>query len=204
LDRLVVWAPHDNRVHGYYGRTTVNMLQGITLFKNYYKEKRGQSNLIGVAPDAGAAEFMIPFCRDMNLNTAVTAKYRPEPEKAAITDIMGDFEGMQEAIVLDDMINTGGTVEAVVKKLYKDYGIEKIWLGVSHFLGSSQAQERILELHESYGLEELIITDSVPATQEFLELNFVTTHSLAEPFAQAIYCIHHDLSLTNTINGPND
>ena len=196
LDRLVVWAPHDNRVHGFYGKIPVDTLQAIHLFREQYKEKAGQQNVIGVAPDAGAASFMIPFCRKMNLNCAVTAKYRPEPEKTAITDIMGDFNGMDEAIILDDMINTGGTVEAVIKKLSAEKGINTIWLGVSHFLGSSQAVERLIELHEDFGLEEVLVTDSVPAKKEFQELDFVKIISLKEPLADAIHCIHHNLPLT--------
>jgi len=196
LNRLIVWAPHDNRVHGFYGKVPVDTLQANQIFKKQYAEKNGQKNVIGVAPDAGAAAFMIPFCRNMNINCAVTAKYRPEPEKTAITDIMGNFEGMDEAIVLDDMINTGGTVEAVVKKLYTEKGIKKIWLGVSHFLGANKAKKRLIKCHEKFGLEKLIVTNSVPLKKEFKDLGFVNTVSLEVPFANAIHCIHHNLPLT--------
>ena len=196
LDRLVVWAPHDNRVHGFYGKMPVDTLRANTLFLAHFHDHQGRSEVIGVAPDAGAAGFMIPFCRQMNLHCAITAKYRPEPEKAAITDIMGDFSGARKAIVLDDMINTGGTVEAVVKKLFTEKGIEKIWLGVSHFLGSTQAMERLMALHQDYGLEEVVVTDSVPPDHDFKALDFVKIKSLDKALANAIHCIHHNLPLS--------
>ncbi len=196
LDRLIVWAPHDNRVHGFYGTTPVDTLQANHLFMKYFEEKKGQPDLIGVAPDAGAAAFMIPFCQQMNLDCAVSAKYRPEPEKAAITDIMGDFTGKREAIILDDMINTGGTIEAVIKKLYQEKGIQKFWLGVSHLLGSTQSQERLEKLQARFGLQELVVTDSVPLTDAFNHLGFISTAPLAEPLANAIHGIHHNLPLT--------
>ncbi len=196
LDRLVVWAPHDTRIHGFYGKVPVDALQAIQLFKNHYKSKQSQKNLIGVAPDAGAARFMIPFCRQMDLQCAVTAKYRPAPEKTTITDIMGNFEDMKQAIVLDDMINTGGTVEAVIKKLHTEKEIEKIWLGVSHFLGSDQAKDRLILLHEDFGLEELVITDSVPPTDDLKNLEFVKIKSIGKSLANAIHCIHRNLPLT--------
>lgn len=196
LNRLVVWAPHDNRIHGFYGKVPVDTLQATTLFKQHFQHLHGQDKVIGVAPDAGAAVFMIPFCRQMNIQCAVTAKYRPEPEQTAISDIMGDFSAMKQAIVLDDMINTGGTVEAVIKKLYAEKGIEKISLGVSHFLGSHQAQKRLIKLHEMYGLKTLMVTNSIPLQKQFAELDFVEIAPLEKPFANAIHCIHHNLPFT--------
>lgn len=132
----------------------------------------------------------------MNIPCVLAAKHRPAPEKTTITDIVDDFQGATEAFVLDDMVNAGGTVEAVIKKLFSETGIEKIWLGVSHFLGSVQAQERLIELHENFGLEELLVTDSVPTTDKFINLEFVNIISLDEPLAKTVHCIHQNLPLT--------
>lgn len=190
LNRLVTWAPHDNRIHGFYGKAPVDHLSAIPMFMKVFSELKSREDVIGIAPDAGAAAFVIPFCRKMDIRCAITAKYRPEPEKASITDVMGDFEGIKTAIILDDMISTGGTIEAVVTKLGQDIGIKNIYVAISHFMGSQQAVDRLKHLHRTFGLKRLTVTDSVPLTDTFKDLPFVETKSLAQPFANAVKCIH--------------
>lgn len=195
LDRLITWAPHDNRIHGFYGKMPVDSINALPLFEAHFNSFRGKRDVIGVAPDAGAAAFMIPFCRKMDIRCAIAAKYRSEPEQAQVTEIMGNFEGISEAIVIDDMINTGGTVEAVIKKLYHEKGIKRIWLAVSHFLGSSQAIQRLENCHKEFGLQNLVVTNSVPLTNDFLKHDFAEVKSIALPLAYAIKCIHLNLPL---------
>lgn len=194
LDRLVVWAPHDKRVQGFYGKTPMDSLSPIPMFHKMFQDYRGRDDVIGVAPDAGAANFVIPFCRELDIRCAISSKYRPKPEKALVTEIMGDFNNIQTAIILDDMINTGGTIQALIEKLYHDKGVKNIMLCVSHFLGSTQAIERLKTLHAEYGLERLIVTDSIPLTKHFTALEFTEVISLGKPLAEEIHRIHHNLS----------
>lgn len=196
LNRLITWAPHDNRIHGFYGKTPVDHLSAIPLFMKVFSDLKRRHDVIGIAPDAGAAGFVIPFCRKMDIRCAITAKHRPEPEKASITDVMGDFEGIKTAIILDDMISTGGTIEAVVTKLMKDKGIKNIFVVISHFMGSQQAIDRLEQLHQDYGLKRLIVTNSVPLTDTFRDLPFVEIKSLAKPLANAVKCIHRNKPLS--------
>jgi len=190
LDRLVTWAPHDNRINGFYGKVPVDHLSPIPLFMDIFSDLKGGHDVIGIAPDAGAASFVIPFCKKMDIRCAITAKHRPEPEKASITDVMGDFSGINTAIILDDMISTGGTIEAVAKKLVKDKNIKQVLVGISHFMGSQQAMDRLQRLHHDFGLERLFVTNSVPLTDSFLNFPFVKINSLATPLANAVKCIH--------------
>lgn len=190
LNRLVTWAPHDNRIHGFYGKAPVEHLSAIPMFMKVFPDLKSRQDVIGIAPDAGAAGFVIPFCRKMDIRCAITAKHRPEPEKASITDVMGDFTGITTAIILDDMISTGGTIEAVVTKLVKDKGITNVYVAISHFMGAQQAMDRLERLHQDFGLKRLVVTDSVPLTDSFLDLSFVEIKSLAEPLANAVKRIH--------------
>ena len=192
LDRLVTWHPHMERVHGYYGSVPVNALSSLGLFRQQFEDFADREDVIAVAPDSGALKFIMDFARSLNISSAVAAKYRPRPEKAVVSEIMGDFEGQQTAVILDDMINTGGTVSAAVKKLVRDHGIEEVYLGVSHNLGSDQALERLRILHQDFQLEEVVVTDSIPQRQEFLELPFTRVVSLAEPLCTVINRIHHN------------
>ena len=199
LDRLVVWAPHDKRVQGFYDKMPISTLNPIQFFSDIFSEFKGAEDVIGVAPDKGAVTFLIPFCQGMNIRSGIASKLRPEPEQATITEIIGDFKGINRAIVLDDMINTGGTIDACVKALHDEKGIQAIWLGVSHFLGSPQAIHRLQTLHEDYGLEKVIVTDSVPLTHAFLGLPYTQVRSIAGLLANAVARIHNNESIGHII-----
>jgi ribose-phosphate pyrophosphokinase len=121
---------------------------------------------------------------------------RPRPEEAVTTEIIGDFSGKKVAIVLDDMISTGGTVYALIKKLGEEKGIEKVYLGASHNLCMKLARERLVELHEDYHLRELVVTNSIPQTEAFQALPFLSVKDLSETLAWVINRIHHDRSVS--------
>ncbi len=190
MDRLIVWAPHNRQIHGFYGKTPVEALNPMGFFAHCFEKYHNKKNVIGVAPDAGASKLMIAFCREMDISCAIASKYRPEPEKTEVTEIMGDFGDKDTAIILDDMINTGGTLAAVTRKLVREKGIQQVSVGVSHYLCSAQALERLNSLAADFGLKEIIMTDSIPLTRDVLDLPFTRVKSIAAPLARAIHRIH--------------
>jgi ribose-phosphate pyrophosphokinase len=115
---------------------------------------------------------------------------------------MGDFEGKRTAIVLDDMINTGGTVEATIRKLVEEKGIEEVHLGASHNLCTKRAFERLSSLHDAYRLRDVTVTDSVPQTEAFRRLPFLTVRSLADALCRVINRIHYDRSIDGMFAKP--
>jgi ribose-phosphate pyrophosphokinase len=202
LDRLVVWDPHTDRIHGFYGSVPVDGLSSLTLFTEVFGRFRSRDDVIAVAPDAGASKSIMHFARALNISSAVASKYRPRPEKAVISEIMGDFGGKRIALVLDDMINTGGTIEATTRKLVAEKGIEEVYLGVSHNLCARRALNRLSDLHADYNLERMIVTDSVPQTEAAQALPFLTVKSLADPLARAINRIHYSRSVDGMFARP--
>ena len=192
LDRLVVWDPHTGRIHGFYGSVPVDGLSPLTFFAGAFERFRGRDDVIAVAPDAGASKLIMHVARALDVSSAVASKYRPRPEKAMVSQVMGDFAEKRVAIVLDDMINTGGTVQATVKKLVEEKGIQEVYLGVSHNLCAEQAFDRLADLHTAYHLKEMVVTDSVPQTAAFRDLPFLTVRSLADPLARVINRIHYN------------
>ena len=195
LDRLVVWDPHTGRVHGFYGSVPVDGLSPLALFTAAFDRFRGRDDVIAVAPDAGASKSVMHFARSLGISSAVASKYRPRPEEAEVSEIMGDFAEKRVALVLDDMINTGGTVEATVTKLVDENNIEEIYLAVSHNLCTQDALDRLSDLHANYYLREVLVTDSVPQSQAFQALPFLRVRSLADPFARAVRRVHHSRSV---------
>jgi len=202
LDRLVVWDPHTGRIHGFYGSVPVDGLSPLALFAESFHDSESRDDVIAVAPDAGVSKLIMHFARALNISSAVASKYRPRPEEAEVSEIMGDFEGKRIAIVLDDMINTGGTVAATVKELVEKKGIREIHLAVSHNLCTDRAFERLSSLHDGYHLQDVTVTDSVPQTERFQSLPFLTVRSLADPLCLVVNRIHYNRSVDGIFAKP--
>jgi ribose-phosphate pyrophosphokinase len=195
VDRVVTWEPHSRQVHGFYGTIRVDTLDSLKLFVDEFRRFQGREDVVAVAPDPGASKYVAYLSRVLDLKSAVAAKYRPEPEKAVISEIIGDFSGKRVAIVLDDMISSGGTVYALITKLVRETEIREVYLGASHYLGLDGARRRLIELHDGYGLQQVVVTNSIPLAGAFRELPFVRIRSLADTFARIINRIHHDQSV---------
>ena len=202
IDGLIAWDPHCGQIRGFYGSTPVKMLESLTLFIEEFRRFQDREDVIAVAPDAGASKFVTHFGRALNLKCAIASKYRPEPEKVIISEIIGDFAGKRVAIVLDDMISGGGTVEALIKKLMREKGIEEVYLGVSHNLCVGRARDRLMRLHDEYCLEEVVVTNSIPQTQEFLALPFVSVKCLSDSLSRTINRIHYNRSVSEVFYRP--
>lgn len=202
IDKLITWEPHCGQIRGYYGRTPVNMLDSLTLFIDEFDRFKGRDDVIVVAPDAGASKYVTYFGRAMDMKCAIASKFRPEPEVAEISEIIGDFSGKTTAIILDDMISSGGTVEALIKRLYDDKGINKIYLGVSHNLCLEHTADLLSALHASYGLKEVVVTNSIPQTGEFTSLDFFKVRCLSEHLSCVINRIHYDASVSEAFYHP--
>jgi phosphoribosylpyrophosphate synthetase len=109
-----------------------------------------------------------------------------------VAEVIGDFEGKQVALVLDDMISSGGTVYALIKKLVAEKGIEEVYLSASHNLCVASAAERLAELHSDYHLKEMVVTNSIPQTAAFQSLPFVSVRCLSDTLTRVINRIHYN------------
>ena len=197
ISRVVTWHPHTSQVHGFYGGVPVDALDPLPLFVQAFDRFEGRDDVIVVAPDAGASKLVTSFGRALNLPCAIASKYRPRREVAVITEIIGDFSGRRTAIVLDDMISSGGTIEAAVEKLAKGIGIERIYIGVSHNLCRDVALERIRYLHDECNLREVIVTNSIPQTETFERLPFTSVKCLSDALIRVINRIHYNRAVSD-------
>ena len=202
IDRLVVWDPHCDQIRGFYGGMPVNMLESLTLFIEEFEQFRGRGDVIAVAPDAGASKFVTHFGRALGIKCAIASKYRPQPEESEISEIIGDFAGKKVAVVLDDMVSGGGTTFALVKKLVEEKGIEEVYLGVSHNLCVGHAYERLCTLHADYCLKQVVVTNSIPQSEQFRALPFVSVKCLSQALSQAINRIHYGRSVSEVFYRP--
>jgi ribose-phosphate pyrophosphokinase len=202
IDRLIVWDPHCDQIRGFYGGLSVSTLESLSLFINEFSRFEGRDDVIAVAPDAGASKFVTHFGRALGIKCAIASKYRPRPEEVIIAEIIGDFEGKKTAIVLDDMISNGGTTHALIEKLVNEKGIEEVYLGASHNLCVGKARERLLDLQANHCLKQVIVTNSIPQTEQFLGLPFVTVRCLSDTLSRTINRIHYNQSVSEVFYRP--
>jgi ribose-phosphate pyrophosphokinase len=197
IDRLIAWAPHSTQIHGFYGAAPIHLLDPQNLFLRAFSRFRGRQEIIVTAPDAGAAKLATHFSREIDISCAVASKYRPKPGSVEISDVIGDFSGKTAALILDDMISSGGTIYELAQKLIRDKGIEELYVGVGHNLCLPEARERLLELYQQGYLKELVTTDSVPQTEQFRSLPFISIHDLDEILCRTINRVHYNCSVSD-------
>lgn len=109
-----------------------------------------------------------------------------------VAEVIGDFEGKRVALVLDDMISSGGTVYALIKKLVEKKGIEEVYLCASHNLCMAPAAQRLVELHSDFHLKKVVVTNSIAQTDAFQSLPFVSVLCLSDTLTRVINRIHYN------------
>jgi ribose-phosphate pyrophosphokinase len=196
IDRLIAWAPHSTQIHGFYGAAPIHLLDPQNLFLGEFERFREDEQVIVTAPDAGAAKLATHFSREMNCSCALASKYRPKPGNVEISEVIGDFAGKRVALILDDMIASGGTIYELARKLVRSKGIKELYIGAGHNLCLPEARERLEELYREGSLKSLITTDSVSQTEEFRNLPFITIHSLDDIFCRTINRVHYNRSVS--------
>ena len=196
VDRLVTWHPHTRQISGFYD-IPVDILPALSYVTETFQAFAGRDDVIVVAPDAGASKFATYVARALDLRSAIASKHRPRPEEAIVSEIIGDFRGARVALIVDDMISSGGTVDAATKHLVAISNIEEVHICISHNLGMPQAHHRLEELRENYHLEQVVVTNSIPQSQQFLDLPYVHVHDLAEILSRVIHRIHYHRSVNN-------
>ena len=194
IDQLVCWHPHSGQIHGFYGDTPIHLLDPVSMFVEICSRFKSRDDVIAVAPDAGASKLVTHFSRALEVSSAVASKLRTGPREIQITQIMGDFRGKRTAIVLDDIVSSGGTVFELIRQLIDDGRVEEVILCASHNLCMKDAHERFATLHERYSLAEVKVTDSIPQTERFCSLPFFSVHTLSETLSKVIHRLHHERS----------
>ena len=196
IDQLIAWHPHSGQLYGFYGTTPIHFLEPISLFVDLCSRLKSRNDVIAVAPDAGASKLVTHFSRSLDVSSAVASKLRTGPQEIKITQIMGDFRKKRTAIVLDDIVSSGGTVFELIRQLVEGGKVEEVILCASHNLCMQEAYDRFVTLHERFKLVEIMVTDSIPQTDQFGSLPFFSVHSLSGILSKVIRCLHHERSIS--------
>ena len=187
-DRVMMVDLHSHQIQGFFDLPS-DHLYGSILFLEYYRKKRLGENLVIVGPDVGSAKMVRGFARRLNAAIALIDKRRPRPNEAEVMNLIGDVRG-RTAIVVDDMIDTGGTFAEAAYALVEN-GAERILGCATHALLSGPASARL----QAAPYEEVTVLNTVfiPEERKFPKLNVL---SVAPLLAQAVQNNHEYRSIS--------
>lgn len=185
IDRVLTMDLHARQIQGFFD-IPVDHLYARPVLLKYFQDLK-LDNPIVVSPDAGGVERARGFAKLLNADLAIVDKRRPRPNEAAIMNIIGDVKG-RNAIILDDMIDTGGTLTKVADAI-KNAGAIKVYAAASHGVLSGEALEKI----KASSLEEVAITDSIVHKKDLPKIKIL---SIASLLAEAIKRIANDQSIS--------
>jgi ribose-phosphate pyrophosphokinase len=202
-DEIIIYHPHSESIRGFFEpKMRVTVINGLDLFKEIFQKFSGNNEVFAISPDAGGAKAAVHLAKAIKVSYAIGNKFRPEKDKSDALGVIGNLKGKKIALLSDDESSTFSTLYNVTERLYKDHDIKEIYGALSHMKLRQKHIPLLIEAHEKLGLKELHITDSVPQTEDILNLPFIKVHSLAEPIALAINSMHYNQSVSSIFYMP--
>ncbi len=185
--RVITMDLHAGQIQGFFNIPFDNIFASPVIL-DYIRENIDLTNLMMVSPDAGGVERVRWYAKKLQTDIAMIDKRRTGPNVAKAMNIVGDVDG-KDVIIVDDMIDTGGTLVEAAKTL-KDHGAKKIYAFSTHGVFSGPAAKRIDGCDD---LEAVIVTDTVPLTDELKAVEKIKVLSTAEILSKAIHrTFNHD------------
>ena len=187
-DRIVTMDLHAGQIQGFFN-VPVDNLYASSILLPYIKE-HFHENMVIVSPDAGGVPRARAYAKLLKSGLAMIDKRRTDPNKAEALNIIGEVED-KTAIILDDMVDTAGTLVEATKTLL-ERGAKEVFACATHAVLSGPAVERV----QHSPLKSLIVTDTLPLKEEITSNGKSTCVSAARLFAQAIRNIHNEDSIS--------
>ncbi len=179
---------HAPQIQGYFN-VPVDHLYASPVLVEYFKKKKLRGVTV-VSPDAGGVERARFFAKKLDAPLAIVDKRRVDVDVSEVMNLIGDVEG-HAALVIDDIIDTAGTLVKTAEALLKE-GATKVYAACTHAVLSGPAVSRIC----SSAIEEVVVTDSVPLSDEAKKVGKIKVLSVAELLARGIRSIHEETSIS--------
>ncbi|MEW6523957.1 MAG: ribose-phosphate pyrophosphokinase [Bacillota bacterium] len=189
--RVLTMDLHAGQIQGFFD-IPLDHLAAIPLLADYFREK-ALADLVVVAPDLGSVGRARDMSNRLKAPIAIIDKRRPQPNVAEVMNIVGRVRG-KTAIMIDDMIDTGGTICQAAEALLRA-GATEVYACCTHPVLSGPAVQRL----SAAPLREVVVTDTIPLPAEAFRDRFKVI-SVADLFGEAILRIHEDLSVSKMFN----
>jgi ribose-phosphate pyrophosphokinase len=157
-------------------------------------EKQKHENLMVVSPDVGGVVRARAFAKRLECDLAIIDKRRPKANVSEVMNIIGEVEG-RTCVIMDDIVDTAGTLCKAAQAL-KNNGAKRVLAYCTHAVLSGPA---IARLNES-DLDELVVTDTIPLSDEAKACARIRTVSIASLFADTMLRISNEESVSSLFN----
>jgi len=186
--RILTMDLHAGQIQGFFDIPVDNLYASPVILP--YIRERFNSELVIVSPDAGGVARARAYARRLHAGLAVIDKRRSDVNQAEALNIIGEVDG-KTAIVLDDMVDTAGTLVEAVKTLL-ERGATAVHACVTHPVLSGPAVTRL----EQSALESLIVTDTIPLSPDAARCRKIECLPSCRLFSAAIRNIHNEDSIS--------
>jgi ribose-phosphate pyrophosphokinase len=187
-DRVLALDLHAGQIQGYFN-IPVDHLYSTPVTVDYFRKLR-LKNLAVVSPDPGGVERARAFAKKLKAPLAIIDKRREDARVVEMFNVIGDVVG-KTCLIVDDMIDTGGTLVRAAKALLEKGGA-KVYACATHGVFAGDAVQKIRDSQ----LEQVVTTNSIPLSSAAQKCSRIKVLSVAKLLAEAIGSIHDETSVS--------
>jgi len=188
VDRVLTVDLHAEQIQGFFDVPVDNVYGSPVLLDDI--NRQNYENLIVVSPDIGGVVRARAVAKQLDIDLAIIDKRRPQANVAEVMNLIGEVEN-RTCLLVDDMVDTAGTLCNAAGAL-KERGATKVVAYCTHPVLSGKALHNI----NNSVLDELVVTDSIPLSEEFLQCDSVRQLTLARMLAEAVRRLSNEESLS--------
>jgi ribose-phosphate pyrophosphokinase len=189
-DRVITMDLHAGQIQGFFSMPVDNLFASPVLLK-YLRETFADRDVAIVSPDAGGVERARAFAKRLDAGLAIVDKRRDAPNKAQAMAVIGNVTD-KTAIILDDMIDTAGTLTEAAAAVIGQ-GAKEVHACCTHPVLSGPAVERITQSP----LSSVFVTDTIPLRAEAKACEKIKVHTISNLLGEAIIRSHRGDSVTS-------
>ncbi|MDB4941894.1 MAG: Ribose-phosphate pyrophosphokinae [Labilithrix sp.] len=190
IDRVVSVDLHAGQIQGFFN-VPFDHLYGMPVMLEDYLKKNFDHNAVVVSPDAGGVERARAYSKRLNTSLAIIDKRRERANVSEVMHLIGDVRG-KECIIVDDMIDTAGTLCGAAKALV-EHGATRVVACATHGVLSGPAIQRITDSP----ISEVIVSDTIPLSPAARTCDKIKQVSMARLLGEAIKRIHSSDSVSS-------
>jgi ribose-phosphate pyrophosphokinase len=186
--RVLTVDLHAGQIQGFFNIPVDHLFAAPVLLEHL---KRLKNDVVIVSPDAGGVERARAYAKRLNSSLAIIDKRREAPNVSQVMNIIGDVKGFV-AVLVDDMVDTGGSLVRAAYALMEN-GAKAVYACCTHPVLSGKAVEVIAESP----IQEMIVTDTIPLSEEAKKSSKIKVFSVSGILADAIQRIYKDESVSS-------
>ena len=189
-DRVVTVDLHAGQIQGFFD-IPVDNLFSTPIFARHAKKKIKSKKIICIAPDVGGTERARALAKLLNVGLAIVDKRRPKPGQSQVMNVIGDVTD-QTCIIVDDIIDSGGTIVNAAKAL-KARGAKEVYVYITHGVLTGEAVKKI----KNSVIKSLVITDTIDNGQKTRNVKNIEVLPISSLMGEAIKRISNSTSVSD-------